>query len=565
MREPTHDSGDALQRVQAYHALSKHTLHRSAPGPGYMDWETQPDPFRTFAGAPRMALPLMADAVASNHDALYRPVGSRPAVPLDERGVGALLELSLGLAAWKAYMEVWWALRCNPSSGNLHPTEGYLALPSHVAADWPGGVYHYVSRDHRLERRWQPAAATLAGWNQGFAPGTFLLGLSSIHWREAWKYGLRAYRYCQLDVGHAAAAVRYAAASLGWQARVLGGVADGDLARLLTLDRQGAFPDDTETDGPEREHPDLLMQIRTLPLQTESVPVAQLAGQVAVGPWLGQANRLSPRHAHAWPEIERVAQATWKPADAGEEGGVMTPYPPLSLSAPDLPAARLIRQRRSAQRYDGRTFLAKAGFFRLLDSCLPRPGSSPWDLLDGPPRLHLFLMVHRVTDLTPGLYALVRRAEALPMLQRALQGRFLWQPVAGAPDHLPLYCLSHGDLRAVAQQLSCQQEIAADGVFSLGMVGEFEAALARGPWAYRQLFWEAGMLGQVLYLEAEAAGIRGTGIGCYFDDTFHQLLGVQGTHLQSMYHFTVGGPLADNRLQSRPPYDHLQGRKRGQW
>jgi len=27
-----------------------------------------------------------------------------------------------------------------------------------------------------------------------------------------------------------------------------------------------------------------------------------------------------------------------------------------------------------------------------------------------------------------------------------------------------------------------------------------------------KLFWEAGLLGQVLYLEAEAAGVRGTGI-----------------------------------------------------
>jgi hypothetical protein len=28
------------------------------------------------------------------------------------------------------------------------------------------------------------------------------------------------------------------------------------------------------------------------------------------------------------------------------------------------------------------------------------------------------------------------------------------------------------------------------------------------------------VLGQLLYLEAEAAGVRATGIGCYFDDAF---------------------------------------------
>jgi uncharacterized membrane protein len=35
---------------------------------------------------------------------------------------------------------------------------------------------------------------------------------------------------------------------------------------------------------------------------------------------------------------------------------------------------------------------------------------------------------------------------------------------------------------------------------------------------YPRLFWETGVIGQVLYLEAHAFGISATGIGCYFDD-----------------------------------------------
>jgi len=62
-----------------------------------------------------------------------------------------------------------------------------------------------------------------------FPPGTFFTGLTSIHWREAWKYGQRAYRYCQHDAGHAIGAISIAAAGLGWQARIL-----DDLLRLAT-------------------------------------------------------------------------------------------------------------------------------------------------------------------------------------------------------------------------------------------------------------------------------------------------------------------------------------------
>ena len=117
--------------------------------------------------------------------------------------------------------------------------------------------------------------------------------------------------------------------------------------------------------------------------------------------------------------------------------------------------------------------------------------------------------------------------------------------------------LNEGDYRVASGRLSCGQDIAADGAFSLGMIAEFEAPLRRhGGWYYRRLFWEAGMIGQVLYLEAEAAGVRSTGIGCYFDDPVHTVLGLEGTAYQSLYHFTVGGPVEDTRLRTEPAYSH---------
>jgi hypothetical protein len=34
------------------------------------------------------------------------------------------------------------------------------------------------------------------------------------------------------------------------------------------------------------------------------------------------------------------------------------------------------------------------------------------------------------------------------------------------------------------------------------------------------------MVGHVLYLEAEEAAIRSTGIGCYFEDPVHEAFGI---------------------------------------
>ena len=72
---------------------------------------------------------------------------------------------------------------------------------------------------------------------------------------------------------------------------------------------------------------------------------------------------------------------------------------------------------------------------------------------------------------------------------------------------------------------------------------------------------ESGMVGQVLYLEAEAHGLRSTtGIGCFFDDAVHDLLGFENNAFQSLYHFSIGDPVEDQRLVAYRPYCHLKNR-----
>jgi hypothetical protein len=55
-------------------------------------------------------------------------------------------------------------------------------------------------------------------------------------------------------------------------------------------------------------------------------------------------------------------------------------------------------------------------------------------------------------------------------------------------------------------------------------------------------------------LEAEAAGIRATGIGCFFDDPVHRVFGFSDLEFQSLYHFTIGGPVEGSRLTTLAPY-----------
>ena len=530
------DLNRRVAEIIGYHERTKHRFDGYAKGPSTIDWEAQPDLFRRYDGCDEILLPLAADELRTTYAELDRQ-RQEPAEWTLHR-IGQLLEISLGLSAWKQYGSSRWSLRCNPSSGNLHPTEAYLIVSG--IAELEDGVYHYRADRHALELRCRFTTDRPA------TQATLLLGFSSVHWREAWKYGERAYRYCQLDVGHAVAAISFAAATLGECIQPLPHTDDTQTAQLLGIDR------DKEFHPHEHEHPDLLLSL----IPDTPSDLGPLIERALQGRWYGRANLLDAHHHYEWPVIDVVAESARRPAAIATPQHTFATLPPLPSIDTAETAAWLFRQRRSAQAFDGETALPATAFFRMLDRVLPRPGLAPWDSLPWTPRIHLVLFVHRVSGLAPGLYMLTRSDNAVAALRASTRSEFTWEEVADAPAHLPLRRLLGARAERTAARLSCLQEIAGASAFSLGMLAEFEPQLQEAPWRYRELYWEAGAIGQVLYLEAEAHGMRGTGIGCFFDDAVHELLGITDRHWQSLYHFTVGTPLVDQRIITLPPYSN---------
>ncbi len=549
-------------QIIAYHEASKHHYRTYAPGPGYLDWATQPDPFRRYAGAHVLPLARLATDDGPPYEAGFTP-GLTSVAPFDAAGVSQLFFDTLAISAWKEYDDERWALRVNPSSGNLHPTEGYLicgALPGLSAATIDAPIVaHYAPAEHSLEVRarltphiWQALReGVVSNRGDGLPEETIFVGLTSILWREAWKYGDRAFRYCQHDVGHALGALGIAAAGLGWQARLLDDLGADQVETVLGV---------TDPRGAEQEHPDCLVAVFPQSTQFQKWKLAEsILDYFRPIAWQGQPNVLSPSSVE-WRWAEAAAEIVRKPAgqrseDRDQETGVREQGTGDRSRETSASLRRIIHQRRSAREMDGLTVIERDVFYRMLLRTMPRPGAAPFAMLPWPPRAHLAIFVHRVTGLTPGLYLLARDPRQTEALRAALKPEFTWVSPDGCPLELPLFRLAAGDTRGIASRISCGQDIAADGCFSLGMLAEFERPLTEhGAWVYPRLFWECGMIGQVLYLEAEAAGLRGTGIGCFFDDGMHSLLGLQDRRYQSLYHFTVGGPVDDPRLTTLPAY-----------
>jgi len=135
MSTPQRETG--LETALLYHEETKHHLHRYARSLGYLAWEDQPNPFREFLLPPngtvkRVELPLAQEEEPLPFVKLISgPPGA--AQELNLRTLGRFFELSLALSAWKEIPGHRWALRINPSSGNLHPTEAYSVLPWSVS------------------------------------------------------------------------------------------------------------------------------------------------------------------------------------------------------------------------------------------------------------------------------------------------------------------------------------------------------------------------------------------------------------------------------------------------
>jgi SagB-type dehydrogenase family enzyme len=526
---------DAINTVLSYHSATKHHFHRYAPGPGHLDWATQPEPFRQYAGAPVLALEIP--------DLQQEPSGLAVPAPFDAHSVSRLFFNALAISAWKQAGDNRWALRVNPSSGNLHPTEGYLLSgPIPGLAEEPA-LYHYAPDRHALERRATFPAQTWAGFAAGWQPGTSFVGLSSIPWRESWKYGERAFRYCNHDVGHALAALAISARLLRWHASLVDHLATADLQRLLGLNQSSQA---------EPEWAEILVAISPATIGESRLAEAKtMLSALSTGAWQGNPNLLGPSWID-WPLIAGAVHATKKPAAAAFQPAPSQPNDSPSGTGEPVYPPKLIHQRRSAMAMDERVWMNCASFWDLLGQLLPaQPVFSllPWSFTN------LVFFVHRVREMAPGVYILVRNPRQLPSLKLALRPGFAWQKPSGCPSSLPFYRLQTADSQETARLISCHQEIASDGCFSLAMVAEFEEPITRlGAWMYPRLFWECGMIGQILYLAAEKIGLRGTGIGCFFDDAMHQLLGLESQQFQSLYHFTVGSPLEDHRLTTLPPY-----------
>ena len=442
-----------------------------------------PDPFRHYEGAPVIDLP--ADPKAPEIGALQVLCGQRGSHESPDwvHFLSGLLYYSASISASKQTTSGQrYALRVNPSSGNLHPTEFHFTCPN--------GLYHYRVSSHMLEQRATGDYGRLQ----------FLL--TSIAWREAWKYQSRAYRYCLHDVGHAWQSLALAAQAMGCDATAVGNFDDDSVARRYCL------ADD--------EWPMLAVEIRGAP----EFP------QARNGEWFGGIPNKLSTDVIRYPLIEEMHAATKKSGHALTRAATGWPAKTTApLCSPNLGFGEIARRRRSALDFrGGAESISRHQLLTLLDLA-----TRPLEADCAPESyIQLYLYVHRVSDLAPGVYQYL-------------------------PEEARLELVRSGDQRAAAAALSLGQDLAGNSCVTFSMIGDLgRAGEVHGDRGYRYVHFQAGAIGQRLYVAAESLGFQSTGIGAFFDDSVHEYLGIApDSGRQVVYHFACGYAVQDDRMVAR--------------
>jgi hypothetical protein len=306
---------------------------------------------------------------------------------------------------------------------------------------------HYRPSSHMAEQRAHgDFVAHLSDQN---APIVFVL--TSIAWREAWKYRDRAYRYCLHDIGHAWQELALATRAVGCDNFAVGDFPDDEMAQFCRLN--------------EDEWPMLMVGLRG-----RSIPAREPDTNEIV--WSGgRANQLSNEQV-SYPLIDSIHAATKL---GGGRSGICAAEPaPVGLGDIHLPApdssprafGEVVRTRRSVLDFRGGT---RSMSFTQLSAILDAAAQPSLADFAATRFVHLYLYVYRVAWLESGVYR-------------------HW-PESGTLD-----VIRSGDQRVAAAGLSLGQDLAGNACVAFSIVADIDRAVrAHSDRGYRYVHFEPAL------------------------------------------------------------------------
>ncbi len=505
-----------LEATWAYHNQTKHSYESVHSSPHFLDWENQPLPFKVYTSVDPLPLPQGFSPSSLKALSALSSQGAEGACLPNLTALAQIFYFSAGVLRRRAYPGGAIYFRAAACTGALYHIDLYL-----VCGDLAGleaGVYHFGPHDFALRRLrkgdYRAVLVAAGGEEPSLAQAPAILVGTSTYWRNAWKYRARTYRHCFWDSGTLLANLLALASAHRVPVRVVCGFVDAEVNRLLDIDAEheaalflvslGRAP--SEKPPPAPEIPPLFLETRPLSRQEVDYPAI--------------------RAMHAASSLEGAEEVrAWREAPfllpRPKPRGPLFPLRPLTEPEyPQEPIEAVILRRGSTRR-----FAHGSLSFSQLSTLLERATTAvPCDFLASPNLWlnDLYLAVHCVDGLPPGLYVLHRDRQALELLRE-------------------------GHFRKEAGYLALWQDLAADASVDVFFLANLHPILDRfGNRGYRLAQLEAGTMGGKLYLAAYAQKLGATGL-TFFDDEVTAFFSPHAQDKSAMFLVAVGKPASFGR------------------
>ena len=492
-----------------YHNSTKHTYWSVRGGHG-LDWPNQPLPFKIYKDVESIPLPRDGTPITAG---LLEALGASPA-SLDGESIpdlgllARMLYFSAGITKRMPYSGGEIFFRAAACTGALYHIDLYL-----VCSDLPGleaGVYHFGPHDFGLVQLrkgdYRRVLVEASGEESSIAEAPVTVVLADTHWRNAWKYGARAYRHAFWDSGTLLANMLAAASGAGVPARVVMSFVDGDVHRLLGLKA-------------EKESVVAMVPLGRVPGQEVGYPPP-------VDPLDLSTEPLSPKMVeypaiydfHKSSSLQTVEEVRDVRGSIPSDQSQQTVGKLVALARGGEGLEDRTLEDTIVRRGSTRAFAHESITLEQLSAALDystRGFDSDFLSPECPSFNRLFLIVNAVEGLASGAYLYHRESHSLEMLKE-------------------------GDFRREAGYLGLEQKIPADASVNIYMLTDLLRVLeAYGNRGYRMAELESGVIGGRLYLLAYGTGFGASGL-TFYDDEVIEFFGPRAEGLSVMFLVALG-------------------------
>jgi len=396
-------------------------------------------------------------------------------------------------------------MRAASATGGLYPIEFYV-----ITRDIPGlssGVYHFNPLDFALvklrEGDYTPELANAtAGATTSFPLN---IALTSLAWRNAWKYEARSYRHWFWDGGVIAANLLAICSAENIDSKLLMGFLDSEVDQILGLDKEQEATVAIAAIGQGAKNPAGSPPAKT---RADIATEPRSSSQVDY-PIIWETNKASEFH-------DRAEVDTWRHSIAsGTARAGSGPKFRLPTPIENSPSLTEVILRRGSTRRFAQGPISLEALSTIIDASTT---SIPVDFLSSNNSLiEFYFIANDVQGLPQGAYYFDRGTSTLEQLKAAR-------------------------LRYVSGYLCLEQLLFSDASVVFFFMTNLREDLGKlGDRGYRAAQFEAGIRAGKIYLSAYAQGIGASG-STFFDDAVTEFFSPHAEGLSTMIAVGVGVP-----------------------